>query len=132
MHTFSNNENSISIFNALFPQVAKAMTNYLETHQTESQYQSSLYIKLVLFRWTTSVLIFFIITPFTEIITYGTNGLLERINSQFISDLTVTNGLALLDIVSSIGSIEPAHCCCGIVLTYIFDANYFHRYPIRF
>ena len=80
------------------------MVEHLETHQSQSQHQTSLYIKLVLFRWTTSALIFFIIIPFTDMITYGQNGLLEKIHNQFFSDLVTSNGLALLDIVSYIQS----------------------------
>ena len=77
------------------------MTNKLETHQSETQKQASLYYKIVLFRWVTSTLIWISIIPFTDTITYGPNGLIERIYLQFFSDITVSNAVPLLDPVSA-------------------------------
>ena len=90
----------ISIFNVLFPRVAKLMTNKLETHASESNKQASLYLKIVLFRLVSTALIFYMIIPFTDIISYGELGLLKRIYLQFESDIVVGNLVPLLDPVS--------------------------------
>ena len=76
------------------------MTNKLETHASESKKQASLYYKIVLFRWVSTALIFFMIIPFTDIISYGELGLLKRIYLQFEADMVVGNLVPLLDPVS--------------------------------
>ena len=75
------------------------MTEHLETHQSESQLQASLYYKIVLFRWVSTALIFFTIIPFTDTISFGKNGLITRVYLQYFSDITLSNILQLLDIV---------------------------------
>jgi len=74
------------------------MTEHLETHQSESQLQASLYYKIVLFRWVSTALIFFTIIPFTDTISFGKNGLITRVYLQYFSDITLSNVLQLLDI----------------------------------
>jgi hypothetical protein len=76
------------------------MTNNLETHASESNKQASLYYKIVLFRWVSTTLIFYMIIPFSAIISYGEHGLLKRIYLQFQSDIIVGNAIPLLDPVS--------------------------------
>ena len=90
----------ISIFNSIFPIFARLMTDHLEIHQTESQKQISLYIKIVLFQWTNTVLIWFIILPFSGYLESGKSGLLYRIQYQFLSEITIANVMSLLDLVS--------------------------------
>lgn len=75
------------------------MTNYLETHPSESGKQASLFFKIALFRWVTTALIWYIIIPFVNITAYGRDGLIERVYLQFFSDITWGNLLPLLDIV---------------------------------
>lgn len=76
------------------------MTENLETHPSESLLQASLYYKIVLFRWVSTALIFYTIIPFTDTISYGENGLLVRVYLQYFSDITLSNALQLIDIVS--------------------------------
>ena len=52
---------SISVFNALFPAFAQAMTN-IESHSDEGHKQRSLYVKIALFRWVTTAIVIQIIT----------------------------------------------------------------------
>ena len=92
--------NRISITNALFPILARFMTDKFETHHTESRKQVSLYFKIVLFQWINTVLIWFLILPFTGVLGEGKSGLLFRIRYQFISEIVVSNFMAFLDLVS--------------------------------
>lgn len=79
------------------------MTNSLETHPSESSKQASLYFKIVLFRWVTTAFILFIVTPFTDTLKFGgqniggNNGILPAVCYLFISDMTLTNIIALGD-----------------------------------
>ena len=93
---------TISIANAIFPILAKILTNMCESHRSESSRQSSLYYKIALFRWVTSAVVIFIITPFTA--TLGTGNiqaaLIPQVTTLFFSDMILTNILALADPVS--------------------------------
>ncbi|OEU16126.1 hypothetical protein FRACYDRAFT_275258 [Fragilariopsis cylindrus CCMP1102] len=70
-----------------------------ESHRSESSRQSSLYYKIALFRWVTSAVVIFIITPFTA--TLGTGdiqaALIPQVTTLFFSDMILTNILALAD-----------------------------------
>ncbi|KAL9181404.1 hypothetical protein ACHAXT_010209 [Thalassiosira profunda] len=88
---------AISNGNALFPPIAKALTNF-ESHASETTRQSSLYVKIAVFRWVVTAIVITIITPFTSTISYGPQHLLFGIFTIFIGDLIVSNGLQLLDI----------------------------------
>mmetsp|Transcript_13637 Transcript_13637/g.29499 ORF Transcript_13637/g.29499 Transcript_13637/m.29499 type:complete len:1595 (+) Transcript_13637:323-5107(+) len=87
---------AISISNALFPVVAKVLTN-LEAHANETGKQSSLYVKIAIFRWVVTAIVITIITPFTSTITNGPEHLLQPIYIIFSTDLVITNVLQLAD-----------------------------------
>jgi len=91
---------AISISNALFPTVAKALTN-LEAHATETGKQSSLFVKIAIFRWVVTAIVITIITPFTSTITNGNEHLLKTIYVIFFADLVTTNVSQLLDPVGN-------------------------------
>eukprot|EP00571_Detonula_confervacea_P000752 CAMPEP_0172323196 /NCGR_PEP_ID=MMETSP1058-20130122/48111_1 /TAXON_ID=83371 /ORGANISM="Detonula confervacea, Strain CCMP 353" /LENGTH=1558 /DNA_ID=CAMNT_0013039143 /DNA_START=34 /DNA_END=4710 /DNA_ORIENTATION=- len=91
---------AISISNALFPMVAKALTNF-EAHPSESGKQSSLYVKIAIFRWVVTAIVITIITPFTSTITNGSEHLLQSIYVIFFADLVTTNVLQLVDPASN-------------------------------
>mmetsp|Transcript_38364 Transcript_38364/g.41590 ORF Transcript_38364/g.41590 Transcript_38364/m.41590 type:complete len:1014 (+) Transcript_38364:119-3160(+) len=86
----------ISIFNAIFPQFAKLLTNIFESHRSESSKQASLYYKIALFRWVNTAVVFFIITPFNDTLNEK-NGLIPQVLTLFYSDMIITNLLALSD-----------------------------------
>jgi len=88
---------AISISNALFPVIAKALTN-LEAHASESGKQSSLYVKIAVFRWVVTAIVITIITPFTSTITSGKGHLLQAIYVIFLADLVTTNVLQVADL----------------------------------
>lgn len=52
---------TISILNVIFPHVAKFLTN-IEIHQNEGSRQTSLYMKIVLFRWVITAVVTTVIT----------------------------------------------------------------------
>ena len=76
------------------------MTNYLESHRSESSKQTSLYYKIVLFRWVTTAILIFGITNFTDTLQVGKTGILTQVLALFVSDMTLTNVLQLADPVS--------------------------------
>jgi len=87
----------ITLSGMIFPLMAKGMTSYMETHKSESSKQASLYFKIVLFRWVTTSFVIFFITPFTDILSTGKEGIIPQVCALFISDMTLTNLVQLLD-----------------------------------
>jgi len=87
----------ISFSNSAFPMFAKAMTS-LEFHPSESSKQSSLYVKIALFRWVNTAIIIAVITPFTSTITVGSEHLINAVQKIFVSEILTMNGIQLLDI----------------------------------
>lgn len=90
-------ENRNTAFSVTFPLFARAMTDHLETHRSESEKQASLYYKIAIFKWITSVFALWIITPFSDTLSVGSTGMIPQVRALFITDMTVTNGIALLD-----------------------------------
>eukprot|EP00536_Pseudo-nitzschia_multiseries_P002604 jgi/Psemu1/294887/fgenesh1_pm.35_\ len=88
---------AITISGMIFPLVAKAMTSLLELHTSESSKQASLYFKIVLFRWVTTAFVIFAITPFTDTISPGGEGIIAQVYALFISDMTITNLVQVFD-----------------------------------
>jgi len=91
---------AISIANAMFPIVAMSLTN-CEAHASETGKQSSLYVKIAVFRWVVTAIVITIITPFTSTITNGPEHLLQSIYVIFFADLITTNILQLVDPASN-------------------------------
>lgn len=84
----------------VFPVFVNALIDYLETHKSETEKQTSMYMKIVLFRWTTTAIIYFVVTPFSDTLDGTNEGLIFKIESLFISDIIVSNLYALVDPVS--------------------------------
>lgn len=91
---------AISASNALFPSAAKALTD-LEAHASENGKQSSLYVKIAVFRWVVTAIVITVITPFTSTLTNGPEHLLESIYYIFFADLVTINVVQLLDPVGN-------------------------------
>lgn len=91
---------AISIANAVFPMIAKMLTN-AEAHSSETGKQSSLFVKIAIFRWVVTAIVITIITPFTSTITPGQDHLLQSIWIIFFADLVTSNILQLADPVSN-------------------------------
>ncbi|KAL7519390.1 hypothetical protein ACHAWX_004152 [Stephanocyclus meneghinianus] len=91
---------AISLSNALFPVVAKILTDF-ETHPSETEKHVSLFVKIAIFRWVITAIVITLITPFTSTLGDGPDGLLNSIYTIFFYDLVLSNGLQLLDPVSN-------------------------------
>ena len=129
---------TISIFNTIFPTFAKFLVS-CESHKTETSLQTSLFLKVALFRWVSTAVIYLIITPFTDVINQKDNGLIVKVYALFFSDMFITNGLAIADPVSYnlflfLLKTNPAHAkrnfrCISILvfllMTYIICKNIF-------
>lgn len=87
---------AISISNAMFPTIAKMLTN-LEAHASETGKQSSLYVKIAIFRWVVTAIVITIITPFTSTIMNGPEHLLESIYIIFFAELGTSNLFQIFD-----------------------------------
>jgi len=92
----------ISFVNVVFPVFVNAMIDYLETHKSETEKQTSMYMKIVLFRWTTTAILYFLVTPFYDTLDGTNEGLIVKIEYLFISDIIVSNLYALVDPVGHI------------------------------
>jgi hypothetical protein len=90
----------ISVANALFPMVAKLLTN-VEAHASETGKQCSLFVKIAIFRWVITAIVITLITPFTSTITKGPDHLLQSIWLIFFADLVTSNVLQISDPVSN-------------------------------
>jgi hypothetical protein len=91
---------AISISNAIFPFIAKAVTSF-ESHTSMTGMQTSLLLKITAFRWVVTAIIITIITPFTSTITNGPEHLIQSIYTIFLADLVTSNVLQLADIPSN-------------------------------
>ena len=91
---------AISVSNAIFPTIAKAITTF-ESHSSMTGMQISLLIKITAFRWVVTAIIITIITPFTSTITNGPEHLIQSIFVIFWADLVTSNVLQLADVASN-------------------------------
>jgi len=87
---------TISFFNTIFPLCSRMMTR-LECHYSESNFQTSLYVKVALFRFVNYVLIVDIISRFTSTLSVTSEGLLIKVYSNFVTLLVSSNAIQLSD-----------------------------------
>lgn len=65
-------------FNAVIPEVIKLLM-LLERHDTEGDYQNSLYLKITLFRWINTAILPLIISPFVQTLSSERSAILPTI-----------------------------------------------------
>lgn len=87
----------VSVFNSIIPQIVKILMIF-ERHTTEGGYQTSLYLKITLFRWINTAILTKWITPFTNTLADDATSVLPSINSILWSELWLVPALRLLDI----------------------------------
>lgn len=92
---------SISLLNTIFPMVAKSMTN-TEIHRSHGSKQTSLYVKICLFRWVNTAVVTTLITPFTSTLMGGDDHLLAGVYAIFFSEIVTITVIQLLDIGGNI------------------------------
>lgn len=91
----------VSVFNSVIPEIV-AMLMLYEPHLTEDSYETSLYVKITLFRWVNTAVLVKFVTPLTGTLAGGDDDILPSINAILVSELYVTPLLKLMDISSNI------------------------------
>eukprot|EP00612_Vaucheria_litorea_P004378 CAMPEP_0171462724 /NCGR_PEP_ID=MMETSP0945-20130129/6640_1 /TAXON_ID=109269 /ORGANISM="Vaucheria litorea, Strain CCMP2940" /LENGTH=804 /DNA_ID=CAMNT_0011989293 /DNA_START=60 /DNA_END=2474 /DNA_ORIENTATION=- len=84
----------ISLSNSILPVVVQAITAY-EHHPTDSNFQSSLLMKIITFQWMNTAFIIYIIEPQDELLS---EGFIAQISSILWADAITSPVLLLLDI----------------------------------
>jgi hypothetical protein len=87
----------IAVFNVAFPELAKLLARS-EPLPSESWVQTSMYLKIALFRWANTAIVITIITPFTDTLKNG-GGLINKVYAQFFSEIVFSTGIQLVDVV---------------------------------
>lgn len=91
----------VTLFNSTIPYIVKILMMF-ERHHNEGQYQTSLYLKIVLFRWINTAVLTKVITPFTGNVTEGAQDVLPTLVAILYSELFITPTLKLLDIFGNL------------------------------
>jgi len=87
---------TISGLNLGYPQLAKFITDF-ESHSNESKVQTSLYLKIAVFRWVNTSIIITVITPFTNTLSPEI-GLISQVSAIFFAEIVTTNVIQLTDV----------------------------------
>mmetsp|Transcript_23023 Transcript_23023/g.32432 ORF Transcript_23023/g.32432 Transcript_23023/m.32432 type:complete len:948 (+) Transcript_23023:108-2951(+) len=90
-----------STANALIPFILKLMS-FFEQHSSEGSLQSSLYLKITIFRWVNTGIMVRILTPFTNTLSDDDDSLMRAISGILLSELCFSPFLSLLDIPGNI------------------------------
>ena len=90
----------VSTFNFLIPIVVKIIMIF-ERHHTEGSFQTSLYLKITLFRWVNTALLTKLLTPFVETISNRDEDVIRQISGIMWSELFLVPFLRLVDISSN-------------------------------
>ena len=94
-HGATKSSITIVLCNRLSPIIVKRLTK-METHQTETTFASSEYLKVTLFRWVNTAIVAFIVSPFTD--TVHDNDMIMSIRVLFTIELIQRPILQLLSI----------------------------------
>lgn len=79
----------VTILNSTIPQILKILMSF-ERHNSEGGFQTSLYLKITLFRWINTAFLTKIITPIIGTLTPTPESILTSINSILWSELWLT------------------------------------------
>lgn len=93
--------NLTTALNFLFPFILKRLMMAFEQHKSESTWQTSLYLRLTLFRWFNSAILARLYTPFKRTLGDKTTDLLPAISGILLSELWLTPLLSYLDLWGS-------------------------------
>jgi hypothetical protein len=91
----------IALLNIVMPFMFKKI-NALESHQSESTYQASLYWKIAVFRWINTGIITILIVPNTLTLADTANGLVPAVFAVLKAEIITAPVLHMLDIVNNI------------------------------
>jgi len=90
--------NLTSALNFLFPFILKRLMMAFEQHKSESAWQTSLYLRLTLFRWFNTAILARLYTPFKSTLGGKSIDLLPAISGILLSELWLTPLLSYLDL----------------------------------
>lgn len=90
---------TIILCNSITPLIVRNLTK-LESHENETTFASSSYVKVTLIRWVNTVIVTLIITPFTDILQSGK--LINAIRLLFTAELLQRPLLQLVDWMGNI------------------------------
>eukprot|EP00934_Nitzschia_sp_Nitz4_P005843 Nitzschia sp. Nitz4//scaffold174_size87051//55495//58659//NITZ4_005116-RA/size87051-processed-gene-0.26-mRNA-1//1//CDS//3329538893//5833//frame0 len=90
-----------SISNMLIPHILKGLMK-LECHPSEGNFQTSMYLKITLFRWTLTAILARVITPFTSTLSDSKEDLLPTVSHILLADLYVVPIMKILNIGGNI------------------------------
>ncbi len=85
---------AIVLINILAPILAKILTNF-ESHQSQTTFVASSYLKVTAIRWTNTAIVTLLITPFTNFL--ETDELIRSVFTLFTLELTLRPVLQLVD-----------------------------------
>jgi Cytosolic domain of 10TM putative phosphate transporter len=91
----------VSGFNSAIPMIVKELM-VIEPHRSEGSYQTSLYMKITLFRWINTAILVKFITPFTNTITNGDKHLIKSIHALLWSELWISPVYRLMDVTGNL------------------------------
>ena len=79
----------VTVLNSTVPQILKILMMF-ERHSTEGGFQTSLYLKITVFRWINTAILTKVITPITGTLTENDSSVLTTINAILWSELWLT------------------------------------------
>jgi len=88
---------TIAVANIIFPEICKILTKF-EPHKSESEYETSLLIKIAFFRFVNTAIVINIIVPFPYYLsTDGNDSLLPLVYTILFADIFISNLAQLTD-----------------------------------
>lgn len=91
----------VSVLNSVVPQILKILMKF-ERHDSEGHFQTSLYLKITLFRWINTAVLIKLITPILGTLTETNQSILPSVNSILWSELWITPLLRLGDMFTNL------------------------------
>ena len=91
----------VATLNSIVPMLVKILMMF-ESHTSEGSYQTSLYLKITLFRWVNTAILTQFITPFTDTISDVTTAVVPTIKSIVLAELYLSPAIRLFDLVGNL------------------------------
>jgi len=92
----------VLFLNLIVPMICTIITRTFESHESYGNEQTSIYIKITLFKWVNTAILFWIFTDFTKTLSPDKDDLLNKVAAIFVIELLVSPLLRVVDIVGQI------------------------------
>jgi hypothetical protein len=93
----------IAALNSIAPVGIKAAADLIERHRTETDFQKSIFVRITLYRWITTVVVAKIITPFLATLEDSDESILPSVSAIMWSELLFVPALRLADLYTNVG-----------------------------